>query len=364
MRFSVELLPEHPIDELIGIVELADELGFHAVYGADEIYHKDVWQVFAAAALTTRRVRLGPGVTHVILKNPALVAQQIATLDEASDGRVEAAFSVGNVAMLEQCGVDWRSCRPIARLREAHHVLRTLLDLGTIDFEGDFYRYSGIFTAAKPMQERVPLLLGAMRGPRSFELAGEIADGAQIACSHTLEALLFAAEHFRAGAERAGRDWQKLDLAATVLGAIAEDAETARKAARVLVAFYLPASPRELIERHDIDYEALRPLLEAFRRGDVSQAVELVTPELVERFSLAGTPDQWVDWIEHDLLPSRFRHLIATLVDPYLVALWTGTAPPIPSLAEQLRLIHDHVMPAFTRDKEAVRTGIPGKEEE
>jgi 5,10-methylenetetrahydromethanopterin reductase len=48
---------------------------------------------------------------------------------------------------------------------------------GRIDFEGEFYWYSGLFTAAPPRQSPVPIKFGGMRGPRSFELAGEIADG-------------------------------------------------------------------------------------------------------------------------------------------------------------------------------------------
>src|SRR2546421_585423 len=81
------------------------------------------------------------------------------------------------IAMLEQSHAEDRAARSLARLREAHHVLRTFLDEGTIDFEGEFYRYSGLFTSARPVQKRLPIKIGAMRGPKSFELAGEIADG-------------------------------------------------------------------------------------------------------------------------------------------------------------------------------------------
>ena len=81
MDFSVELLPEQPLAELIEVIRVADELGFRACYSADETYHKDMWILFAAAALKTRRLRFGPEVTHVILRDPTLIAQQAATLD-------------------------------------------------------------------------------------------------------------------------------------------------------------------------------------------------------------------------------------------------------------------------------------------
>ena len=77
------------------------------------------------------------------MREPTYVAQLAATLDELSGGRAEVVFGIGNIAMLEQYGVEWSGTRPIARLREAHHVMRTLLDEGAIDFQGDFYSYRG-----------------------------------------------------------------------------------------------------------------------------------------------------------------------------------------------------------------------------
>jgi 5,10-methylenetetrahydromethanopterin reductase len=346
MKFSYEMLPEQPVPILLEIVELIDKLGFHACYSADETYHKDMWQIFAVAATRTKNVRLAPDVTHVIIKDPTLIAQQVATLDELSGGRAEAAFSIGNIAMLEQYHVEWKGTRPMARLREAHRVMRSFLDEGAIDFEGEFYKYTGLFTAARPVQERVPLKIGAMGGPKSFELAGEIADGLHIACAYSPEALRYAAEHFRAGAERAGREWSNLDLGANVLTAIGTDSDAAKEAARVMVAFYIPSMPSQLIERHGIDYESVRPIVEAFDSGDVGRALELTSPEVGEKLSIAGTPEEWVEKIETDVAPSGFDHLITAIADPYLVRSWSGmTIEGLPDTSAQLRLIEERVIP-------------------
>jgi 5,10-methylenetetrahydromethanopterin reductase len=112
--------------------QAADELGYYACYSADEIYHKDAWLLLGAAAGRTERIRLGPCVTPVYMRDPTHVAQLAATLDELSGGRAEVVLGIGNLAMLEQYGVEWRGTRPIARLREAHRVIRTLLDEGSI----------------------------------------------------------------------------------------------------------------------------------------------------------------------------------------------------------------------------------------
>jgi 5,10-methylenetetrahydromethanopterin reductase len=348
MRFSYQLLPEQPLDEVLEVIELIDRLGFWACYSADETYHKDMWSVFAAAAGRTSRLRMGPEVTHVILKDPTIIAQQVATLDELTGGRAELVFSTGNLAMLQQYHVELSGTKPIARLREAHQVLRTFLDEGAIDFDGEYYRYSGLFTAARPVQAPFPIKLGAMRGPRSFELAGEIADGLHTAVAYSREALEFTAAAFRRGAEMSGRDWAELDLADGFLGAIADERGPAQEAARIVAAFYISSMPPELLARNGVEPESVKPIVQAFARGDVRRALDLTSPEIGEILSVAGTPSDWIEKIERDVVPSGFSHLLVTFADPFVVESWASLRiPGLPTLAEQLQLFHNEVMPAF-----------------
>lgn len=307
-----------------------------------------MWSLFAAAAKRTSRLRLGPEVAPIILKDPTLVAQQIATLDELTGGRAELVVSTGNFALLRQYRTPPERLRkPITRLREAHHVLATFLEAGHIDFEGEFYSYSGLFTAARPAQSPFPIKLGGMRGPRSFELAGEIADGLHTALAYSREALDFTAEAFRRGAERAGRDWTSLDLADNMLGAIAEEPEAARAAARVVAAFYLSSMPPELLERNGVDPADVAPAIEAFNRGDVKRALDLTPASVGDALSVAGTAEDWIDKIQRDFIPAGFGHLLVTFADPFLVRSWAGTEiEALPSLEEQLTLFHERVMPA------------------
>jgi 5,10-methylenetetrahydromethanopterin reductase len=214
MKFSYAMLPDYPLEESLRAIEVADELGFHAVYAADETWHKDLWLLFAAAAARTSRVRLGPSVSSVTLREPTLIGQAAATLDELTGGRAEVVLSSGNFGLLAEYKIDWKDTKPLSRVIEGVHVLRTFLDDGAITFDGEFFRYDGLFTFARPVQERVPVKMGAMRGPKSFEAAAEHSDGCHHALSYTREAYEYAAEHLRIGAERAGKDWTTLDFGA------------------------------------------------------------------------------------------------------------------------------------------------------
>ena len=59
MRFSYAMLPDYPLSESLASIQKADELGFYAVYAADETWHKDLWLLFAAAARDTTNIRFG-----------------------------------------------------------------------------------------------------------------------------------------------------------------------------------------------------------------------------------------------------------------------------------------------------------------
>jgi 5,10-methylenetetrahydromethanopterin reductase len=346
---SIELLPDPPAAEVISAICAADEAGLHTAFLTDEIYHRDAWSILAAAAQRTTRIRLAAGVAHVTLRDPLLVAQHLATIDELSGGRAATAFSVGNIAMLEQFGIDPADLHVAPRLREAHAAMRSLLDSGKAELEGEFHRYHGVFTAARPTSGHVPLLLGAMGGPLTFRLAGEIADGVYAACSFSPAAFDYIVANVRRGAERAGRDWRDLELCASLTCAVSEDGESAKAAARAKAAFYLPSMPPKLVERHGVPYAEVEPICEAFARGDVAEALRRTPDELADRFCIAGTPEHIAGRIRTDVLPSGIDHVALALTDRGLVREWAGVdLPGLPPLDEQVRLIGSRIVPMLT----------------
>jgi 5,10-methylenetetrahydromethanopterin reductase len=346
MKVSLQLIPEQPAEQLLAAAQAADELGYYACYSADEIYHKEAWLLLTAAARETERIRLGPCAAPVYLRDPTYIAQLAATLDELSRGRAEVVLGIGNLAMLGQYGIEWRGSRPIARLREAYHVIRELLDEGSIDFQGEFFRYAGVTTAARPVQERVPLMLGAMGGPKSMQLAGEIADGLHTACAYSAEALRYAVHHFKVGADRAGRDADRLDIGDSLLGAIAPDREVARRAGRILAAFYIPSMPPALLARHAIEPDDVAPINQAFAAGDIERALALTPNDVADRIMVAGAPEDWIEWFTRAYAPAGLNHALLSFTDLFTLKAWANVeVAGIPDLVEQVRLFGEHVLP-------------------
>jgi 5,10-methylenetetrahydromethanopterin reductase len=349
VKFSYMHLPAYPIEESIDLIRTADELGYYAAYAVDETWWKDMWLLFAAAARETKQIRFGPNVTHVILRDPALIVQMLGTLDELSGGRAEAVISFGNQSLLPQHGVSLEGAKPLSRTMEAHEVMRTLLDTGAVTHSGEQFTYNGLWTLSRPVQERLPIKLGAMGGPRSFRVAGEQFDGMHHALGYTRENYDYVMENVKAGAEKAGRDWRDLDLAAWVVWACGEDSAAAKETARIMVAFYLASMPESQLARHGITQDDLKPIFDAFAAGDTQKALDLTSPELGDKLSISGTPEECVAKLQEHVLPTGINHVVAAVVDPYLVKAFTGRdIENGVTTKDQLKLIHDRVMPALS----------------
>ena len=348
MKFSYVMLPDYPLTESLASIKKADELGFHAVYAADETWHKDLWLLFAAAAADTSQIRMGPSVSGVVLREPTLIAQAAATLDELTNGRAEVVLSSGNFGLLAQYGIDWTKTKPLSRVKEGVQVIRTLLDDGLITFDGEFFNYNGLFTFARPVQERLPVKMGSMRGPKSFEVAAEFSDGCHHALSYTREAYDYMIEHCTVGAERAGKNVQDLDLGAWVVFSGGEDSATAKDAARSMVGLYASSMPHEQLRRNGVDPDELTPIIEAIGAGDMAKGIELTTPELAERLSVAGTPEECTEKMQTQIAAAGINHMILAITDASLVkALMGRELEGVPDVNTQLQLVHDRVMPAF-----------------
>lgn len=348
MRFSYVMLPDYPLDQSLRSIQVADELGFYAVYAADETWHKDLWLLFAAAADKTKNVRFGPSVSGVVLREPTLIAQAAATLDELTDGRAEVVIGSGNFGLLAQYKIDWTGTKPLSRVLEGVEVIRTFLDDGAITRDGEFFSYAGLFTFARPVQERMPVKIGAMRGPKSFEASAEFSDGCHHALSYTREAYDYMVEHCRIGAERAGKNVEDLDLGAWVVFSVGEDSAAAKEAARSMVGLYASAMPPEQLRRNGVEPEELAPVIAALGAGDLGGAIDLTPPELAEKLSIAGTPEECAEKIKREIEPAGVNHMILAITDAALVkALMGREVDGVPDVDTQLRLVHDRVMPAF-----------------
>lgn len=133
--------------------------------------------LLATAAAVTDRLRVAPFVANNDFRHPALLAQDLATLDVLSDGRVEVAIGAGwNRPAYDALGIPFDPVGVrVARLTEAVAVLKGCFADGPFSYAGEHYTVTNHDGIPKPVQRpHPPLFIGG--GRRTLALAGREAD--------------------------------------------------------------------------------------------------------------------------------------------------------------------------------------------
>jgi F420-dependent oxidoreductase-like protein len=190
MKFSVWPSPERPWADVLDIVQTCDGAGWYGVYFADHFMPNDLggdpldgpvlecWTVMAALAAATRELRIGSLVLGNLYRHPAVVANSAATVDHISNGRFVLGVGAGwQVNEHDVYGIDLLDTKTrLDRFEAACAVLTSLLREERTTFEGGGYRITNAPSDPKPVQDRLPLLVGGKGEKRTMRIAARYAD--------------------------------------------------------------------------------------------------------------------------------------------------------------------------------------------
>jgi 5,10-methylenetetrahydromethanopterin reductase len=294
-RVALYLQDKHPIREGMEYVRRAEELGFEAVWQAESRLVREATVPMAAFAAVTDRIKVGSGVSSIWTRNVGLLAATFATLDDLAPGRVMLGLGAWWEPLASKVGVDRR--KPLTAMREVVEVVRQLLALERVTFDGEFVHVRDIeidIVHGDRSPKRVPIYVGAT-GMRMMELAGEIGDGVVlnylVGPAYNREAMAA----LEAGASKAGRAVDDLDRPQLVVCSLDEDRDAALDRARELVTQYLGQQPH-IAKASGVD----QALVEEIRRvltwpagpEEIRRAMALVPDDVVQMITASGTADE------------------------------------------------------------------------
>jgi len=185
---KVSLWPNlsNPASEVLELAQQADKTGWHGVWLADhympnsadtEPLPGDMHEVFGllpAVAAVTERVRVGTLVSPTSVHHPALLANRASTIDHVSGGRMVLGIGAGwQLNEHAAYGFDLES--RVSRFEEAIQIVRSLLAEPRTSFSGRFYDITDAPCDPKPLQQPLPILVGA-KGPRMLRITARHAD--------------------------------------------------------------------------------------------------------------------------------------------------------------------------------------------
>ena len=305
------------LQEVSSLARKAEAAGLESVWLA-ELDRTALVQA-AAAILATSRIGVGTAVALAFPRSPTVTAMTAWDLDEMSGDR----FMLGlgpQVKRVLEARFSVRVDKPAPQMREYVQAVRTVWAANrgeAVIHEGDAYRITmpTFHGPARPERRDTPILLAAV-GPAMSRVCGDVADGL---LGHPLASPRYLRERVQpsidAGLERSGRPIGASPAGASPAGAspagaspagacpitamalvsLGDDADAARRAARLQIAFYATTpSYKAILALHD--RESLpRDLRRAFVNRDLDRMAELIDDELLDAIAISGRPDEAAD---------------------------------------------------------------------
>lgn len=293
-RFGVEFVPQDLYWRTTFYTIQAEKLGFDFAWITDHFNNRNVYVTLGYLAAYTNRIKLGLGVTNPYLVHPAVGAQSIATLNEMAPGRVVLGMGAGDKTTLDMVGVEQRS--PLNAVRDATSVIRKFIARDTSGYDGRIFVKNEGSRLNFKVPENVPIYIGA-QGPNMLSLAGRIGDGVLINASHPKD-LQEALVHIEEGAKKVPRALSDLDVAAYTSFSVAKSEKDSRASVAPVVAFIVAGCPPAILEKHEVEPEAAGKIKDALVKRNWAEAFSSVDDQMVEAFSICGTPATCADKVE------------------------------------------------------------------
>jgi 5,10-methylenetetrahydromethanopterin reductase len=294
-RVALYLQDAHPIRDAMKYAQYAEKRGFEAVWQAESRLVRDAIVPMAAFAAVTERIKVGSGVINNWTRNIGLLAATFLTLDDLAPGRIICGIGAWWDPLAQNVGITRR--KPLQAMRETIEVMRRLLAMENVTFDGEFHHVRGIeldVVHGRREPRHVPIYVGAT-GPNMMQLAGEIADGAVLNYCVPPEYNNMAMEHLEIGARKAGRTLDAIDRPQLIVCSVDSDRKRALEGARGLLTQYLAQQPH-IAKASGVKPEVVEKIQSILgwpaTKEEIDEAKVYVPDELVQRITATGTPEE------------------------------------------------------------------------
>jgi len=277
MRLALGFNPVLPVREMTNIAVKAESLGYESFWVHESLYQRDVVTYLASILSSTRRIRAASGAVNTFTRHPVTMAATFANLAELSEGRAVLGLGLGSFPTIPLIGFrvfPAAETKPLRRMREYVKIVRAVWSGEKVSFKGTFFTVNDLELGFK-MVYPVPLY-GAILSPT---LA-------------TVEGTARMAGFVKEGETAAER---KVDRASYMMTSLDPDVEAARETVKKFYFFLYQLSdvlPANTLEKYGVTEERLRPMKEAWKKGNIPEASRLVPEEAVDALTIVGTPDR------------------------------------------------------------------------
>ncbi len=310
-----------PYAELGGLAAEAERRGFDAVWVAETTRESMIQATVAAQA--TQRIDVGTNITLAFPRSPTVTAMQAWDLNELSGDR----FVVGLGSQVKRIVEERFSAtfdRPAKRMAEYVQAMRTVWQMERgedVRFDGEIYQVvrPGLAGPGSATDRRLPRVYVAAVGPLMTRAAARHADGI---LGHPFTSARYLTDSVLPGIDEAlaeaGRGRDEFTVTQGVITCVSDDRDEAVTEAKQQIAFYGTTPNYRAVFASYGDEELTDRLRRVFKesRRDPAAMAAAVPDEAVERYAVAGRPDEVrerlaeiADHVDHVVLGGAWFHV-------------------------------------------------------
>lgn len=294
-RVALYLQDSHDIRDGLDYVRYAESKGFEAVWQAESRLVRDAIVPMAAYAAVTEHLKVGSGVINNWTRNIGLLASTFLTLDDLAKDRIICGIGAWWDPLAKNVGIN--RTKPLKAMEETITVLRRLLNMERVSFEGEFVKVNGIeldVVHGRREPRNVPIYIGAT-GEKMMEMAGRLADGVVMNYCVPVEYNDVALEQLQIGLKKSGRTLEEFDRPQLVVCSVDDDHERAIDTTRELLTQYLAQQPH-IAKASGVSTEVVQQIQSMLgwpaTYEQIQKAKHLVPEDLIHRITASGTPDE------------------------------------------------------------------------
>jgi 5,10-methylenetetrahydromethanopterin reductase len=294
-KYALYLQDAHDLRDGLDIVRYAEEKGIDAIWQAESRLVRDAIVPMAAYAAVSERIKIGSAVINNWTRNIGLLASTFLTLDDLAPNRIICGIGAWWDPLAKNVGID--RTKPLKAMEETVIVLRRLLNMERVSFEGEFHQVHEIeldVVHGRREPRNVPIYIGATGG-KMIEMTGRIADGIVMNYCVPVEYNDMAIEELEKGLKISGRKLEDFDRPQLIVCSVDEDHDVAIDSTRELLTQYLAQQPH-IAKASGVSMDVVEKIQAILgwpaTHEQIQAAKHLVPEDLIHRITASGTPSE------------------------------------------------------------------------
>ena len=306
-RIAVTLPAGPRIEDTIERLKWAEDNGIPDAWFSDSGAPDTLTQV-AAVGHHTSNIRIGVAVTPVYTRSPSVLAASANVINQVIPGR----FIMGLGSSSQTIMGQWNGIpldKPLTRVKETAQLVKTMMTGAKTDFDGETLYSRGYRQA--PDENPPPVYIGCLR-PKMIEMAAEVGDGV-IFNLWPKGALPKMIDAVKAGAAKAGKNWEEVEVVNRAMVLCTDDKEYGRNLFRAAFGPYYATPVYNKFLAWAGYQDAADTITEGWAAKDREKTSGALTDELIDEIGIIGTEEEIQARIQEDADGGVHTHIIAPL---------------------------------------------------